>query len=68
MHGVIDLQTRKYKESEKHLDKAEEMIARIMGNDSEYLREVYAIKSKLHRQLGRLDLANEYIHKIKNKH
>ena len=65
MHGVIDLQTRKYKESEKHLDTAEEMIARIMGNDSVYLREVYAIKSKLHRQLGRIDLAAEYANKYR---
>lgn len=65
MHGVIDLQTRKYKESEKHLDTAEEMIARIMGNDSKYLREVYAIKSKLHRQLGKIDLAAEYANKYR---
>ena len=65
MYGVIDLLTRKYKESENHLEKAEEMITRIMVNDSGYLREVYAVKSKLHRQLGQAETATEYANKYR---
>jgi hypothetical protein len=63
MYGVIDFYTQKYKDSEKHLDKAEEMIVSIMGNDSEYLRDVYAIKSNLHRKMGQIDLSVQYAKK-----
>jgi len=63
MYGVIDFYTQKYKDSKKHLDKAEEMIVSIMGTDSEYLRDVYAIKSNLHRKMGQIDLSVQYAKK-----